>query len=147
MCSKSFDHVTLQQEVISHYHGREQTDHPDTDQLSARLPPNMWSSGPTDVGFCQSAQPVVLSFLKEQILCTDVLFQKKKRGGNRVVLIYASLISELSEARQPACTKYAAGLAEILHKVAPDSTNVPWHHGIHDLFSIHILTRTKVKNR
>nr|XP_020459297.1 uncharacterized protein LOC109962170 [Monopterus albus] len=45
-----------------------------------------------------------------------VLFQKK--GGSREVLTHVSVILDPIEARQTACSRYAAGLAKILQKTA-----------------------------
>uniref|UniRef100_A0A8C6M250 ribonuclease H n=1 Tax=Nothobranchius furzeri TaxID=105023 RepID=A0A8C6M250_NOTFU len=45
-----------------------------------------------------------------------VLFQKK--GGQRQVLMYVSILLDNTEKRHPPCTQHAAGLAKILQKTA-----------------------------
>ncbi|XP_053194179.1 uncharacterized protein LOC128378637 [Scomber japonicus] len=52
------DSVLLEQRQIERFHGREKTDHPDSSSMLEALPPSLWSSGPTDVGFCSTIDPI-----------------------------------------------------------------------------------------
>ena len=46
------DVAILQHSQIERFHGRERTDHPDTEQILQTLPHQLWSQGLTDVGRC-----------------------------------------------------------------------------------------------
>lgn len=52
------DSMELEHRQIERFHGREKMDHHDSDALLRSLPESLWSSGPTDVGFCSHVTPV-----------------------------------------------------------------------------------------
>lgn len=52
------DVITLEHQCISRDHGRERTDHPDTENMLNSLPSTLWFQGTTDVGHCLKIPPV-----------------------------------------------------------------------------------------
>lgn len=76
-----------------------------------------------------------------------VLFQKK--GGERKVLIYASVTLDSVENRQPPCVRHAAGVAKLLQKTAHlvmgHSLTVLTTHSIISLVSSAAFTMTSLR--
>ena len=57
----SSDTALLEHRQIERFHGREKTDHPDVAVMLDSLPSSLWSTGPTDVGYCSKVTPVSFS--------------------------------------------------------------------------------------
>ena len=56
----SSDTALLEHRQIERFHGREKTDHPDAAVMLDSLASSLWSTGPTDVGYCSKVTPVVV---------------------------------------------------------------------------------------
>lgn len=52
------DMVLLEHRQVERWHGREKTDHEDAAKMLTTLPEELWSAGPTDVGFCSHIPPI-----------------------------------------------------------------------------------------
>ncbi|XP_056913633.1 uncharacterized protein LOC130539351 [Takifugu flavidus] len=61
-------------------------------------------------------EPFFLDVSEGEHTVNGVLFQKK--GGERKVLMYASIMLDPIENRQPSCVRHVAGLAKLLQKTA-----------------------------
>lgn len=62
------DQSVLVHEMIERYHGRDLTDHADTEAMIARVPDGVWSQGPFDVGHCKTVKPITLDISDEKVI-------------------------------------------------------------------------------
>ena len=88
------DTVLLEHRQIERFHGREKTDHPDTEGMLKTLPESLWSLGPTDVGFCSTIPPVSFDLLDAQ----TPIWQKQYPHKPAAAAGIADTISGLLEA-------------------------------------------------
>ncbi|CAJ1050397.1 Retrovirus-related Pol polyprotein from transposon opus [Xyrichtys novacula] len=75
------------------------------------------------------ARPFFLDVSETESVANGILFQKK--GGERTVLMYLSVILDPTEKRQPTCTRHAAGVAKLINK----SAHIVMGHTLHILTS------------
>ncbi|XP_047461249.1 uncharacterized protein LOC125020039 [Mugil cephalus] len=83
-------------------------------------------------------------------LCTNgVLYQRK--GGERVILTYVSVMLDAMEKRHPACTQHVAGVAKLIQKTAhivmEHQLNVLTTHSVVAYVNSHTFTLTALRQR
>lgn len=62
------DQSILVHEMIERYHGRDLTDHEDTEAMIAWVSDGVWSQGPFDVGHCITVKLITLDISDEKVI-------------------------------------------------------------------------------
>ncbi|XP_059183504.1 endogenous retrovirus group K member 18 Pol protein [Centropristis striata] len=73
-------------------------------------------SAATDLAIPDYSLPFCLDVSGTELCTNGVLFQRK--GGERVILMYVSVMLDNMEKRHPQCTQHAAGIAKLIQKTA-----------------------------
>ncbi|XP_047424918.1 uncharacterized protein LOC124996183 [Mugil cephalus] len=95
-------------------------------------------------------EPSQSSWITGTELCTNgILYQRK--GGERVIMTYVSVMLDAMEKRHPACTQHVAGVAKLIQKTAhivmEHQLNVLTTHSVVAYVNSHTFTLTALRQR
>ncbi|XP_013888394.1 uncharacterized protein LOC106535831 [Austrofundulus limnaeus] len=103
----------------------------------------------TDLALPDYSLPFHLDVSETNGAVNGILFQKK--GGERQILMYASVLLDNTEIRHPPCTQLAAGLAKIIQKtvhiVMGHPLNILTSHNVVAYVNSQIFTMTSLRQQ
>lgn len=127
------DKAMLEHRQIERFHGREKTDHPDVAHMLQTLPDALWSSGPTDVGYCTQVSPITFDL-------TDwtPIWQTQYRHKPAAETGIADTIEGLLEAGvlEPSCSSWNTPILPV------EKQNTGKYRMAHDLRRINAVIST-----